>query len=150
MSCSSPRRSRASSSRAARRSSWPSSSTSATSTPLYYDKPYFVVPADDLAEEAFVVLRDALRAGEEGRHRPAGDARAGICRRLKPCGRGMVLETLRYADEVNKATSYFRDIGDAKPDPDLLDLADDADREEDRRVRRRPNSTTTTSMRCRS
>ena len=35
----------------------------------------------------------------------------------------MVLETLRYADEVNKASSYFRDIGDAKPDPDLLDLA---------------------------
>ena len=42
---------------------------------------------------------------------------------LKPCGRGMVLETLRYADEVNKASSYFRDIGNAKPDPDLLDLA---------------------------
>ena len=34
-----------------------------------------------------------------------------------------VLETLRYADEVNKASSYFRDIGDAKPDPDLLELA---------------------------
>jgi DNA end-binding protein Ku len=42
---------------------------------------------------------------------------------LKACGRGMVLETLRYADEVNKASSYFRDIGDTKPDPDLLDLA---------------------------
>jgi DNA end-binding protein Ku len=35
----------------------------------------------------------------------------------------MVLETLRYADEVNKAASYFRDIADAKPDEDLLDLA---------------------------
>ena len=29
--------------------------------PIYYDKPYYVVPADDLAEEAFVVVRDALR-----------------------------------------------------------------------------------------
>ncbi|HVL78583.1 MAG TPA: Ku protein, partial [Sphingomicrobium sp.] len=28
---------------------------------MYFDKPYYVVPADDLAEEAFVVLRDALR-----------------------------------------------------------------------------------------
>jgi DNA end-binding protein Ku len=28
--------------------------------PMYYDKPYFVVPADDLAEEAFIVLREAL------------------------------------------------------------------------------------------
>jgi len=42
---------------------------------------------------------------------------------LKPCGRGLVLETLRYDDELNKATSYFRTIGDAKPDEDLLDLA---------------------------
>ena len=41
----------------------------------------------------------------------------------KPCGRGLVLETLRYADEVNKAGNYFRDIGDTKPDADLLDLA---------------------------
>jgi len=43
---------------------------------------------------------------------------------LKPCGRGMVLETLRYADEVNRASSYFRDIGDTKPDQDLLELAE--------------------------
>jgi DNA end-binding protein Ku len=42
---------------------------------------------------------------------------------VKPCGRGMLIETLRYADEVNKANSYFRDIGDAKPDEDLLDMA---------------------------
>jgi DNA end-binding protein Ku len=35
----------------------------------------------------------------------------------------MVMETLRYADEVNKASSYFRDIGDADPDEELLDLA---------------------------
>jgi DNA end-binding protein Ku len=36
----------------------------------------------------------------------------------------MVLETLRYADEVNKAQGYFRDIPDAKPDAELLDLAE--------------------------
>ena len=43
---------------------------------------------------------------------------------LKPCGRGMVLETLRYADEVHKAQGYFRDIPDDKPDEDLMDLAE--------------------------
>ena len=42
---------------------------------------------------------------------------------LKPCGKGLLLETLRYADEVNKAQSYFREIGDHKPDADLLDMA---------------------------
>jgi DNA end-binding protein Ku len=90
---------------------------------IYYDKPYYVVPADDLAEEAFIVLREALR-----KTRKVGLGQLALRGReyvvsLKPCGRGMVLETLRYADEVNKAASYFRDIGDAKADEDLLDLA---------------------------
>jgi len=90
---------------------------------IYYDKPYYVVPADDLAEEAFVVLRDALRTAKKvGVGQLAMRGQEYVVS-LKPCGRGMVLETLRYSDEVNKAASYFRDIGDAKPDPDLLDLA---------------------------
>ena len=92
--------------------------------PIYYDKPYFVVPADDLAEEAFVVLREALRQAKKvGIGQLAMRGQEYVVS-LKACGRGMVLETLRYADEVNKASSYFRDIGDAKPDPDLLDLAE--------------------------
>ena len=90
---------------------------------IYYDKPYFVVPADDLAEEAFIVLREALRASKKvGIGQLAMRGQEYVVS-LKPCGRGMVLETLRYADEVHKASAYFRDIGDAKPDADLLDLA---------------------------
>jgi DNA end-binding protein Ku len=91
--------------------------------PIYYEKPYYVVPADDLAEEAFIVLRDALRKSHKiGLGQLALRGREYIVS-LKPCGRGMVLETLRYSDEVNKATPFFRDIPDAKPDPELLDLA---------------------------
>ncbi|WP_394647480.1 Ku protein [uncultured Sphingomonas sp.] len=91
---------------------------------LYYEKPYFVVPADDLAEEAFIVLREALRRTKKvGLGQLAMRGREYIVS-LKPCGRGMVLETLRYADEVNKAQGYFRDIPDDKPDPELLDLAE--------------------------
>ena len=91
--------------------------------PIYYDKPYYVVPSDDLAEEAFVVVREALRKAKKvGIGQLAMRGQEYVVS-LKACGRGMVLETLRYADEVNKASSYFRDIGDTKPDPDLLDLA---------------------------
>ena len=90
---------------------------------LYYERPYYVVPADDLAEEAFVVLREALRRAKKvGLGQLAMRGREYIVS-LKPCGRGMVLETLRYADEVNRAQSYFREIEDVKPDPELLDLA---------------------------
>ncbi len=90
---------------------------------LYYEKPYFVVPADDLAEEAFIVLREALRRAKKvGIGQLAMRGREYVVS-LKPCGRGMVLETLRYAAEVNKAQGYFRDIPDDEPDQDLLDLA---------------------------
>jgi len=91
---------------------------------LYYEKPYFVVPADDLAEEAFIVLREALRRTKKvGLGQLAMRGREYVVS-LKPCGRGMVLETLRYADEVHKAQGYFREIPDDKPDDELLDLAE--------------------------
>ncbi len=92
--------------------------------PMYFEKPYYVVPADDLAEEAFVVLREALR-----RSRKIGVGQLAMRGQeyvvaIKPCGKGLLMETLRYAEEVNKAASYFREIGEHKPDQDLLDLAE--------------------------
>jgi DNA end-binding protein Ku len=91
---------------------------------MYYEKPYFVVPADDLAEEAFIVLREALRRTKKvGLGQLALRGREYVVS-LKPCGRGLVLETLRYADEVNRAQNYFRDIPDDQPDAELLDLAE--------------------------
>ena len=90
---------------------------------MYYEKPYYVVPADDLAEDAFVVLRDALRKSKKiGVGQLAMRGQEYVVA-IKPCGKGMLLETLRYADEVHKANSYFREIGDTKPDEDMLDLA---------------------------
>ncbi|MBB4152716.1 DNA end-binding protein Ku [Sphingomonas jinjuensis] len=91
---------------------------------MYFEKPYFVVPADDLAEEAFIVLREALkRTKKVGLGQLAMRGREYVVS-LKACGRGMVLETLRYADEVNRAQTYFREIPDDAPDPELLDLAE--------------------------
>jgi DNA end-binding protein Ku len=91
--------------------------------PTYFEKPYYVVPADDLAEEAYVVLRDALKAAKKvGVGQLAMRGQEYVVA-LKPAGRGLLLETLRYADEVHKSSGFFRDIGDHKPDPDLLDMA---------------------------
>ena len=92
--------------------------------PLYYERPYYVVPADDLAEEAFVVLREALRDTRKVALGQLAMRGREYIVSLKPCGRGILLETLRYADEVVKAQGYFRDIPDAKPDPEMLDLAE--------------------------
>lgn len=90
---------------------------------FYFEKPYYVVPSDELAEEAYVVLREALK-----RTRKVGIGQVAIRGReylvsLKPCGKGIVMETLRYEEEVRKAQSYFEEIPDTKPDKGLLDLA---------------------------
>lgn len=91
--------------------------------PIYFEKPYYVVPKDDLAEEAFGVIRDALRASRKiGLGQLAVRGKEQLCS-LKPCGRGLVMETLRYADEVNKANQFFHDIPDDKPPAELLELA---------------------------
>ncbi len=90
---------------------------------MYFEKPYYVVPADDLAEEAYVVLREALKDAKKiGVGQMAMRGQEYVVA-IKPSGRGILMETLRYADEVHKSSGYFREIGDTKPDPDLLDMA---------------------------
>ena len=90
---------------------------------FYFEKPFYVVPADDLAEEAFIVLREALKQTKKialGQLSVRGREQLVS---LKPCGKGIVLETLRYEDEVRKAQGYFKEIPSTKPSKDMLDLA---------------------------
>ena len=91
---------------------------------LYYEKPYFMVPADTLAEDAFIVVREALRSTKKvglGQLSVRGKEQLVS---LKPCGQGMILEVLRYADEVRRAQSYFDEIPDTEPEAELLELAE--------------------------
>ena len=90
---------------------------------FYFEKPYYVVPQDELAEEAFVVLREALKAKKKvalGQLSVRGREQLVS---LKPCGKGIVMETLRYEDEVRKAQTYFKDIPSSKPSKEMLELA---------------------------
>lgn len=92
--------------------------------PIYFSKPYFMAPADKIAIEAFATLRDALAA--EGKS-ALGQIVIGGKERIaaiKPCGKGMVLETLRYDYEVREAETYFDDIPDkVKVSKDQVKLA---------------------------
>lgn len=91
--------------------------------PLYYNKPYYVIPADELAGDAYRVVRDALRAEKKtalGQLTMRG--REHLCA-IRPCGDGLLLETLRYEDEIREAEPLFASIEDAASDEDLLDVA---------------------------
>lgn len=91
--------------------------------PLYYDKPYYVVPADDLAEDAYRVVRDALRQTEKvGLGQLTLRGREYLSA-LRPCGDGLLLETLRYSDEIRDGEPMFSNVTEASVDEELLDVA---------------------------
>ncbi len=91
--------------------------------PLYFDKPYYVIPTDELAEDAYRVVRDALRAAEKvGLGQLTMRGREHLCA-LKPCGDGLLLETLYYADEIKTAEPLFHEMSGDPADPELLDVA---------------------------
>lgn len=91
--------------------------------PMYYDKPYFVAPDGKYALEAYAVIRDALRASNTTAIGQIVLARREHMAAIRPCGKGMLLETLRYSYEVRDSEDYFEDLPDNKVDDDQLELA---------------------------
>jgi DNA end-binding protein Ku len=92
-------------------------------SPLFFDKPYYVAPGDKQAEEAFRVIRDALRETRKmGLGKLAMRGREYVAA-VRPCGKGLLLETLRFEEEVREAEGFFRDVDDEAPPQELLDVA---------------------------
>jgi DNA end-binding protein Ku len=90
---------------------------------IYLDESYYLVPQDEVAQEAFAVIREAMRKEEL-----AGLARVVIYRRehlllLRPRGKGLLATALRYKNEVRDEKDYFDDIENIKVPPDMLKLA---------------------------
>ncbi|HEX2258077.1 MAG TPA: Ku protein [Afifellaceae bacterium] len=91
--------------------------------PLYFDKPYYLVPQDELAEDAFRVIRDALRDTEKvGVGQLALRGKEYLVA-VKPCGTGLLLETLHYEEEIRKSDPFFAAISADPADPDLVGVA---------------------------
>ncbi|TWT45563.1 putative DNA repair protein YkoV [Phycisphaerae bacterium RAS1] len=91
--------------------------------PLYFESSYYVAPDGPLAEEAFRVIREALRAaGKIGIGRVVLSGREQIVA-LRTEDRGFLLTTLRCAEEVRGPTAYFEDIRNGDVQPDQLKLA---------------------------
>jgi DNA end-binding protein Ku len=91
--------------------------------PVYYDKSYFVVPSNELAEDAFRVIRDALRQTEKvGLGQLALRGKEYLVA-IKPSGTGLRLETLHYETEIRKSDPFFSEISSKKAEPDLLEVA---------------------------
>jgi DNA end-binding protein Ku len=89
----------------------------------YLDTPYYVVPRDEVGEEAFAVIRDAMRAKDV-----VGMGRVVLARRerpiiVEPMGNGLRGITLRYSHEVRDEASYFAEIPNLKLPDEMLRVA---------------------------
>jgi len=90
---------------------------------LYIRDPYYIVPDGDVGEQAFAVIREAIRKeGMVAIGTVVFTSRKHMLA-LEPRGKGLLGMTLRYPYEVQKEKEYFGDIEDEKVPKDMLDLA---------------------------
>lgn len=90
---------------------------------IYLDESFYLVPQDDVAQEAFAVIREAMAKEEL-----VGLARVVVYRRerlllLQPRGKGLMGTALRYVNEVRDEKDYFDEIPNIKVPADMLKLA---------------------------
>jgi DNA end-binding protein Ku len=89
----------------------------------YFERPYFLVPADAMAAEGYAVIRDALRkTGKIGLAQITISGREWLVG-VAPLEDGLVMEMLRYAGELRNPAEYFDEVPSAKPDKEMVDLA---------------------------
>src|ERR1700684_4522341 len=89
----------------------------------YLDSPYYIAPNEPVGQEAFAVIREAMRGKDM-----VALGRVVLSKRervimLQPWQNGLLGTTLRYSYEVRDAKDYFYDIPDMKVKPELLALS---------------------------
>ena len=90
---------------------------------LYLNSPYYVVPDGEVGQQAFAVIREAIRKeGMVALGKVVFTSREHVIL-LEPRGKGLVGVTLRFPYEVRKEEDYFDDVADEKVPKDMLELA---------------------------
>jgi DNA end-binding protein Ku len=90
----------------------------------YLDSPYYITPDDKVGQEAFTVIREAMRGkGMVALARVVLSKRERVIM-LQPWDKGLMGTTLRYPYEIREAKEYFDDISNVKVAPDMLNLAE--------------------------
>jgi len=90
----------------------------------YLDSPYYITPDGQVGQDAFAVIREAMRGKDMvalGRVVLAKRERVIV---LQPWDKGLMATTLRYPYEIRDAKEYFDDIPEVKVEPDMLKLAE--------------------------
>lgn len=92
--------------------------------PIYFESPYYLAPDGAVAEETFRVIREAMRRKNKiALSRIVLSSREHLIA-MSPRDKGIMVTTLRTADEVRADEPYFADIRDEAPEPELVELAE--------------------------
>jgi len=89
---------------------------------LYIRDPYYIAPDGEVGQQAFAVIREAIRKETVAVGKVVFTSREHIIA-LEARDKGMLGVTLRYPYEVRKQADYFEDIKDEIVPKDMLDLA---------------------------
>ena len=90
----------------------------------YLDSPYYITPNDRVGQEAFAVIREAMRGkGLVALGRVVLAKRERVIM-LEPWDKGLTGTTLRYPYEIREAREYFDDIPKVGLEPGMLKLAE--------------------------
>jgi len=90
---------------------------------LYLNNPYYLVPDGEVGQQAFAVIREAIRKqGMVALGRVVFTSREHVMA-LEPRGKGLLGVTLRYPYEIRKEEQYFDEVEDEKIPKDMLELA---------------------------
>lgn len=91
---------------------------------IYQDAPYYLAPDGAMAEETFVVLREAMRrSGKLAIARLVLSSRERVVT-IGARENGMFVCTLRNPAEVRGTAEYFGNIPVGKPEAEMLELAE--------------------------
>ena len=90
----------------------------------YLERPYYITPDGQVGQEAFAVIREAMRGkGMVALGRAVLGKRERVLM-LEAWDKGLIGTTLHYPYEVREAKEYFEDIPDVEVAPDMLKLAE--------------------------
>ena len=91
--------------------------------PRYFDRPYYLVPQDEQSAEGYMVIHEALKKMNKfGVGQVTLSGREYLVA-VGPLDRGLVMEIMRYSNELKSTKNYFQDLPDTKIDPDMVSLA---------------------------
>lgn len=91
--------------------------------PRYFERPYYITPADKHSAEGYVVIRDALKkTGKAGLAQLTIGGREWLVA-ITALGDGLLMEMLRYANELREPAEFFDTVPSLKPDKEMVDLA---------------------------